>query len=92
MKQASVIRALKAVIADTEFGDPTKYNITVIKEKKWDITEYKVNWWQLRELEKEVLQEIYKRDVKMDELFVSGGNPFREKADKTTPPDSDTPF
>lgn len=87
--QQTVNKAIKALIDDKEdWGDPTKYDITVTKTGTGRDTEYTVMPGAQKPLKSSVLEDYEKMDINLQALF-EGKDPFDFKEDVST---DDIPF
>jgi len=92
LKKQALTKALRNLVHNEEFGDPTKYNITITKKWKDLETEYSLVGWQIRELDQEIKDARAKSPIDIWEMIVNW-NPFVQvKEEKKSEPKDDLPF
>ncbi|RMD71464.1 MAG: hypothetical protein D6822_02845 [Cyanobacteria bacterium J149] len=75
--QTSIRKALAALEADSDWGDPTQYDLKIVKEGEGRETTYSVAPTPHKKLDKNIL-EVYKNTTINLEALFDGDNPFAE--------------
>ena len=88
MRQKSIMRPIKSLADDEEWGDSKGYDITITKTgESMQDTEYTVMPNRPKELDKEILEEWEKIEPKLDlEALYEGGDPFAKVTGTTAKP------
>jgi hypothetical protein len=79
------------------WGSPTTYDLTIVKTKQGDRTEYEVHANPHSDMPEGALEQLAEVDINMNTLF-EGGYPMRNPPDpeaepsSSAPPDDDIPF
>lgn len=79
--QVTIMRAIETLAEDEDFGDPTLYDIKVLKKKIGDKTEYNVAWLAKSDLSEEAMAIINSTPCNLNALYGSG-DPFEVEDEK----------
>lgn len=80
--QATIQKAITDLSKDSDWGAPYAYDLKITKKGEDKNTEYSVTPSPKRPIDEAVFQEITKRPVYMDALFVNG-DPFQVNGQQT---------
>lgn len=82
--QKKVIRGIKSLVDDEDWGDPKEYDITVTKSGEKLDTDYVVQGKPNKtKVDEAILKEYEEMKIDLEQLFI-GGDPFGEKTETQT--------
>jgi hypothetical protein len=73
--QASIRKAIKALVDNKKWGDQSQYNICISRTGKGKETEYQTNPEPKEEMPQEITDQYKSMTIDLEQLF-SGGDPF----------------
>lgn len=76
--QKGIMRSLKALVSDDDWGDPKQYDIVVTREGEGMETQYQTNPKPKKEIDKGILKFYKDLNINMQALF-KGDDPFTKK-------------
>lgn len=91
LTQKSIQKAIKALVADEDWGTPTGYDLVITRSGQKLETEYQVQPKPAKELDKEITKQYNEMNINLEALF-ENGDPFEstnEKVDVDDVPDFD---
>ena len=81
LTQATIRRAVRALVDNPKWGDPKEYDITVTKEGDGYGTKYTVTPNPKEKMEPEIVESYKKMDIKLEVLY-DGGDPFKSDGEE----------
>lgn len=91
LTQSTIQNAINDLIVSAEWGEPTNYDLTIVRKGEGLETEYSVQPSPHSEPAPSVLAAYKSKKINLDALF-DGGNPFEEDGELGEWSKNDTPF
>ena len=79
--QKTILKAIKSLANDKDYGDPTGYDIKILKTGEGMETEYQVTPKPPKELDKDIIKEYKAMDINLNALYTND-DPFEKSKGK----------
>lgn len=76
--QVTIMRGIEDYLKDSDYGDPKKYDLIVVKDESKEIVEYRVKAKPPMNLDEEILQVFHDTPINLTALY-KGEDPFVEQ-------------